>query len=114
MKTGSCLWFDSDATSADAACFVQERFWFSLTKNLPENFTVDKLIFMIGESGSETIQRVLGAYHLGEKLRRLRLRKKIALADLAKHTGLSTSMLSQLRTEDGTHAAHPRPYRDGL
>ncbi len=51
---------------------------------------------MTKESGPETIQRVLSEYDLGSKLRQLRLRKKIALADLAKHTGLSSSMLSQL------------------
>lgn len=48
------------------------------------------------ETGSETIHRVLSSYQLGEKLRRLRLRKKIGLVDLGKHTGLSPSMLSQL------------------
>ena len=48
------------------------------------------------ESYSETIRRVLGAYDIGHKLRQLRLRKKIALVDLGKHTGLSASMLSQL------------------
>ncbi len=51
---------------------------------------------MVTESGPETIQRALSAYELGPKLRQLRLRKKIALADLGKHTGLSPSMLSQL------------------
>jgi transcriptional regulator with XRE-family HTH domain len=51
---------------------------------------------MKNESGPETIQRVLSSYGLGTKLRRLRLRKKIALVDLARHTGLSPSMLSQL------------------
>jgi transcriptional regulator with XRE-family HTH domain len=48
------------------------------------------------ETGPETIERVLGSYELGKKLRIMRLRKKIALTDLAKHTGLSASMLSQL------------------
>jgi transcriptional regulator with XRE-family HTH domain len=48
------------------------------------------------ETGPQTIHRVLSSYQLGRKLRTLRLRKKIALADLAKHTGLSPSMLSQL------------------
>jgi transcriptional regulator with XRE-family HTH domain len=48
------------------------------------------------ESGPETIRRVLSAYELGRKLRALRLRKKIALVDLGKHTGLSASLLSQL------------------
>jgi len=51
---------------------------------------------MKDETGPETIRRVLSAYELGRKLRQLRLRKKIALADLGRHTGLSPSMLSQL------------------
>jgi len=48
------------------------------------------------ESGPETVSRILSAYDLGRKLRQLRMRKKIALIDLGKHTGLSASMLSQL------------------
>lgn len=48
------------------------------------------------ESSEETLRRVLSAYEIGHKLRQLRLRKKIALTDLGKHTGLSASMLSQL------------------
>jgi len=48
------------------------------------------------ESGPETIQRILSSYEVGSKLRQLRLRKKIALVDLGKHTGLSPSLLSQL------------------
>ena len=51
---------------------------------------------MIKESGPKTIERVLSSYELGRKLRQLRLRKKISLVDLGKHTGLSPSMLSQL------------------
>jgi transcriptional regulator with XRE-family HTH domain len=50
------------------------------------------------ETSEETISRVLSAYDLGGKLRHLRLRKKIGLVDLGKHTGLSASMLSQLET----------------
>jgi transcriptional regulator with XRE-family HTH domain len=48
------------------------------------------------ESSDQTIRRALGNYEIGLKLRQLRLRKKIALVDLGKHTGLSASMLSQL------------------
>ena len=48
------------------------------------------------ETGPETIQRVLSSFELGRKLHQLRLRKKLALVDLGKHTGLSPSMLSQL------------------
>jgi transcriptional regulator with XRE-family HTH domain len=54
--------------------------------------------FILREKSEETIQRVLSTYELGQKLRQLRLRKKIALVDLGKHTGLSASMLSQLET----------------
>jgi transcriptional regulator with XRE-family HTH domain len=45
---------------------------------------------------AESVRRSLSTYDLGRKLRQLRLRKKIALVDLGKHTGLSASMLSQL------------------
>lgn len=48
------------------------------------------------EKGSETLQRLLASFEIGQKLRRLRLRKKMALTDLGKHTSLSPSMLSQL------------------
>lgn len=50
----------------------------------------------MGESSEATIRRVLDQFDLGRKLRQLRLKKKIALVDLGKHTGLSASMLSQL------------------
>lgn len=52
----------------------------------------------VTENSEETIQRLLSSYELGAKLRQLRLRKKIALVDLGRHTGLSASMLSQLET----------------
>lgn len=55
-----------------------------------------KEVESIRETGPETIKRILGSYDLGRKLRQLRLRKKIGLVDLGKHTGLSASMLSQL------------------
>jgi transcriptional regulator with XRE-family HTH domain len=53
---------------------------------------------IIQETSEQTIHRVLATYDLGQKLRQLRMRKKIALVDLGKHTGLSASMLSQLET----------------
>ena len=48
------------------------------------------------ETGEQSIQRVLMTYGIGRKIRQLRMRKKIGLTDLGKHTGLSASMLSQL------------------
>lgn len=50
------------------------------------------------EKARGTIGRMLAGYGIGGKLRRLRLRKKMGLADLGKHSGLSASMLSQLET----------------
>ncbi|HYI95107.1 MAG TPA: XRE family transcriptional regulator [Bryobacteraceae bacterium] len=45
---------------------------------------------------SETINSGLTKYGIGEKLRRLRLRKSMGLAELGKHTGLSPALLSKL------------------
>lgn len=39
---------------------------------------------------------MLNSYEIGRKLKQLRMKKKIGLVDLGKHTGLSASMLSQL------------------
>ncbi len=60
------------------------------------NLTDDNLSFSVAKE--DTIQRVLSSYSLAKKLRQLRLKKKISLVDLGKHTGLSASMLSQLET----------------
>ena len=45
---------------------------------------------------SSTLERGLRAYDVAGKLRALRLRKKMRLVELAKHTGLSAAMLSKL------------------
>ena len=50
----------------------------------------------LNESSEETIHRILSGYDLGRKLRQLRLKKKLGLVELGRHTGLSASMLSQL------------------
>jgi transcriptional regulator with XRE-family HTH domain len=60
------------------------------------SFIYDKLNFMVSEDSEATLRRVLNHYELGRKIRQLRMKKKIALVDLGKHTGLSASMLSQL------------------
>ena len=63
-----------------------------------EDFSLANISFVVAETSEETLARVLNAYEIGPKLRALRLRKKIGLTDLARHTGLSASMLSQLET----------------
>src|SRR5215217_6297563 len=68
---------------------------FSVTETTSGRFS-DNEVTSDMETSEATIRRVLSSYLLGPKLRQLRLRKKIALIDLGKHTGLSASMLSQL------------------
>jgi transcriptional regulator with XRE-family HTH domain len=69
---------------------------FSTEQKSAEELSGDKLSLLPSENSEETIRRALSAYEIGRKLKQLRLRKKIALVDLGKHTGLSASMLSQL------------------
>jgi quercetin dioxygenase-like cupin family protein/DNA-binding XRE family transcriptional regulator len=45
---------------------------------------------------SETLSEGLARYGIGEKLRRLRLKKKMGLVELGRHTGLSPAMLSKI------------------
>jgi transcriptional regulator with XRE-family HTH domain len=45
---------------------------------------------------SQTIVDGLRPYNIGEKIRTLRLRKKMGLVELGKHTGLSAALLSKL------------------
>lgn len=69
---------------------------FSVIENSQMEMTDAEMSLKRAESSEETIRRALSSYDIGQKLRQLRLRKKIALTDLGKHTGLSASMLSQL------------------
>ncbi len=43
-----------------------------------------------------TLSEGLGAYGIGGKLRALRLKRKLGLVDLGRHTGLSPAMISKL------------------
>jgi transcriptional regulator with XRE-family HTH domain len=45
---------------------------------------------------SKTLQDGLDDYEIGAKIRALRLKKKIGLVDLGKHTGLSPALLSKI------------------
>lgn len=45
---------------------------------------------------SPTLSRGLREYAVGEKLRALRLRKKMGLVELGRHTGLSAAMISKV------------------
>ena len=45
---------------------------------------------------SQTVVDGLRPYNIGDKIRNLRLRKKMGLVELGKHTGLSAALLSKL------------------
>jgi transcriptional regulator with XRE-family HTH domain len=45
---------------------------------------------------SATLQKGLSEYAVGEKIRALRLKKKMGLVELGKHTGLSPALLSKI------------------
>jgi transcriptional regulator with XRE-family HTH domain len=45
---------------------------------------------------SPTLQEGLNAYAIGPKIRAIRLKKKIGLVELGRHTGLSPAMLSKI------------------
>ena len=59
---------------------------------------------------SETISNGLKKYAIGNKLRRLRLRKSMGLLELSKHTGLSPALLSKLE-RDVMHPTLPTLLR---
>lgn len=46
----------------------------------------------------ETAERFIAEKHIGDRIKRLRLKKSMGLVELGKHTGLSASYLSQLET----------------
>jgi transcriptional regulator with XRE-family HTH domain len=50
------------------------------------------------QADPETAERFIEEKHIGERIRRLRLKKSMGLVELGKHTGLSASFLSQLET----------------
>jgi transcriptional regulator with XRE-family HTH domain len=47
---------------------------------------------------TETTERFIAEKNIGERIRRLRLKKSMGLVEMGKHTGLSASFLSQLET----------------
>jgi len=48
--------------------------------------------------GEQAVEEYISEKRIGERIKRLRLKKSMGLAELANHTGLSASFLSQLET----------------
>ncbi len=63
----------------------------------------------------ETAERFIAEKRIGERIKRLRLKKSMGLVELGKHTGLSASFL--VATGDrprGADATQPVPHCDGF
>jgi transcriptional regulator with XRE-family HTH domain len=86
----------NDSTPELTAMIDQTESQFSAVDDSSNAVTLSKVNLKETENPDDGVSRVLSNYEIGQKLRQLRLRKKIALVDLGKHTGLSASMLSQL------------------
>src|ERR1700743_3687464 len=53
---------------------------------------------MTSQVDTESAEQFIAEKHIGERIKRLRLKKSMGLVELGKHTGLSASFLSQLET----------------
>lgn len=53
---------------------------------------------MLPEVDPVSAEAVISEKHIGERIKRLRLKKSMGLVELGRHTGLSASFLSQLET----------------
>ena len=68
---------------------------------------------------AETMERVIAEKHLGERIRRLRLKKSIGLVELGKRTGLSAcfaphNILTSDGLEEADHTFPSRPLFDAI
>jgi transcriptional regulator with XRE-family HTH domain len=67
-------------------------------KSMSEPAPVQKDELEKNQVDPETAERFIAEKHIGERIKRLRLKKSMGLVELGKHTGLSASFLSQLET----------------
>ena len=91
---------NSECTGNSGEILDSDKSEFSNNKIKTPNFSDANMTFSMATEESQiaddAIGRILSSYDLGQKLKKLRLRRKVGLVDLGKHTGLSASMLSQL------------------
>src|SRR5688500_355952 len=67
------------------------------TRSFSAHDTPGRILLMKGKPMlSTTLEEGLRNYEIGEKVRALRLRKKMALVELGRHTGLSAALLSKI------------------
>jgi len=75
------------------------RFTMSAAHTLPEpTLDAPKAASPAMEIAPETAEAFISEKRIGERIKRLRLKKSMGLVELGRHTGLSASFLSQLET----------------
>jgi transcriptional regulator with XRE-family HTH domain len=70
----------------------------SLEAQMAESAAVKSEVMQKTQVDPETAERFIAEKRIGERIKRLRLKKSMGLVELGKHTGLSASFLSQLET----------------
>jgi transcriptional regulator with XRE-family HTH domain len=65
---------------------------------MSESASVENDVVQKSQVDAETADRFIAEKQIGERIRRLRLKKSMGLVELGRHTGLSASFLSQLET----------------
>src|SRR5580698_1960480 len=68
------------------------------SRNMSDPLAVRYETVMTTQVDSETAEQFIAEKHIGERIKRLRLKKSMGLVELGRHTGLSASFLSQLET----------------
>jgi transcriptional regulator with XRE-family HTH domain len=67
-------------------------------KQMPTQTRTPILTMSSGQVDGAAAEAFIAEKHIGERIKRLRLKKSMGLVELGKHTGLSASFLSQLET----------------
>jgi transcriptional regulator with XRE-family HTH domain len=70
----------------------------AVAEQTPPQTTTSILTISSGEVDGATAEAFIAEKHIGERIKRLRLKKSMGLVELGRHTGLSASFLSQLET----------------
>jgi transcriptional regulator with XRE-family HTH domain len=65
---------------------------------MSESGTVENDMIQKSQVDTDTVDHFIADKQIGERIRRLRLKKSMGLVELGRHTGLSASFLSQLET----------------
>jgi transcriptional regulator with XRE-family HTH domain len=65
---------------------------------MSEAVTIRTETLVTNHIDTESAEKFIAEKHIGERIKRLRLKKSMGLVELGRHTGLSASFLSQLET----------------